>query len=43
MTIVKAHIRIAPDGTLTGKAAGLPAGEHDAEITLLVDTVAEVG
>ena len=35
MTIVKAHIRIAPDGTLTGKATGLPAGEHDAEITLL--------
>lgn len=32
---MKARIRIAPDGTLTGKAAGLPTGEHEAEITLL--------
>jgi hypothetical protein len=26
-----------PDGTLTGRAGGLPPGEHEAEITL-VDT-----
>ena len=35
MTIVKTRIRVAADGTLTGKAHGLPAGEHDAEITVL--------
>ena len=35
MTIVKAHIRIAPDGTLSGTAPGLPAGEHEAEIMLV--------
>lgn len=35
MTVAKAHIRIAPDGTLTGKTTGLPAGEHEAQITLL--------
>ena len=35
MTLVKARIRVAPDGTLSGRAPGLPAGEHDAEIVLL--------
>jgi hypothetical protein len=35
MTMVKARIRVAPDGTLSGRAPGLPAGEHDAEIVLL--------
>jgi hypothetical protein len=35
MTAAKAHIRIAPDGTLTGKTTGLPPGEHEAQITLL--------
>jgi hypothetical protein len=37
MTTVKARIRIAPDGTLTGQASGLPVGEHEAEI-VLIDT-----
>jgi len=35
MTTIKTRIRIALDGTLTGQAAGLPAGEHEAEITVL--------
>jgi len=35
MTMVKTRIRVAPDGTLSGRAPGLPAGEHDAEIVLL--------
>ena len=35
MTMVKARIRVAPDGTLSGRAPGLSAGEHDAEIVLL--------
>lgn len=35
MTIVKTRIRVAPDGTLSGRAAALPAGEHDAEIVLV--------
>ncbi len=35
MTVIKTHIRVAPDGTLTGRAVGLPAGEHEAEITVL--------
>ncbi len=35
MTKVKTRIRVAPDGRLTGRAAGLPAGEHEAEIELL--------
>ena len=34
MTTVKTRIRVAPDGTLSGRADGLPAGEHDAEITV---------
>lgn len=35
MTTVKTRIHIAPDGTLTGQAQGLPAGDHDAEIVVL--------
>ncbi len=35
MTTVKARINVAMDGSLSGRAAGLPAGEHDAEISLL--------
>lgn len=35
MTMIKTRVRVAPDGTLSGRAAGLPAGEHDAEIALL--------
>jgi hypothetical protein len=35
MTIIKTRIRVAPDGTLSGRADSLPAGEHDAEITVL--------
>jgi hypothetical protein len=34
MTMVKTRIRVAPDGTLSGRVAGLPAGEHEAEITV---------
>jgi hypothetical protein len=32
MTMIKTRIRVTPDGTLTGRAHGLPPGEHDAEI-----------
>jgi hypothetical protein len=35
MTLIKTRIRVDPDGTLSGRADGLPVGEHDAEITLL--------
>jgi hypothetical protein len=35
MTMVKTRIRVGPDGSLSGRADGLPAGEHEAEITLL--------
>jgi hypothetical protein len=35
MTTVKTRIRVEPDGTLTGRATGLPAGEHEAEILLV--------
>ena len=35
MTTVKARIRVAPDGTITGQATGLPPGEHEAEIALV--------
>jgi hypothetical protein len=35
VTIVKVRIHIGPDGTLSGQAPGLPAGEHEAEISLL--------
>jgi hypothetical protein len=32
---IKTRIRVAPDGTLAGRAEGLPVGEHEAEIKLL--------
>jgi hypothetical protein len=35
MTAVKTRIRVAPDGTLTGRASSLPPGEHEAEIVLV--------
>ena len=35
MAAIKTRIHIAPDGTLTGRASGLPPGEHDAEIVLV--------
>jgi hypothetical protein len=35
MTRVKTRILIGPDGTLTGWAPGLPAGEHEAEVMLI--------
>jgi hypothetical protein len=35
MTTLKAGIHVARDGKLSGKVAGLPPGEHGAEITLL--------
>jgi hypothetical protein len=35
MTKIKTRIYVAPDGTLTGRAAGLPVGEHEAEIQLV--------
>jgi hypothetical protein len=36
MNSVRAHLHIAEDGTITGRASGgaLPPGEHDAEIVL---------
>jgi hypothetical protein len=37
MTTVKTHIRIASDGTFSGRVSGLPPGEHEVEIAL-VDT-----
>ena len=40
MTMIKTRIRVAPDGTLSGKASGLSPGEHDAEITVLDATSA---
>jgi hypothetical protein len=35
MTKIRAHIRVAPDGTISGRVPGLPAGDHDAEIALI--------
>jgi hypothetical protein len=35
MTRVRTRIRIAQDGTLSGRVSGLPAGEHDAELLLI--------
>lgn len=35
MTTVKTRIRVAPDGTISGRASGLPPGEHEAEIALI--------
>ena len=37
MTLVKARISVAADGSLTGRALGLPPGEHDANITITED------
>jgi anthranilate/para-aminobenzoate synthase component II len=34
VTIIRAHIRVSPDGTLTGSAPGAAPGEHDAAIIL---------
>lgn len=39
MTSIKTRVHITADGTLTGTVAGLPAGEHDAEIMLLENGV----
>ncbi|HMD63155.1 MAG TPA: hypothetical protein VKF83_04170 [Stellaceae bacterium] len=33
--MIKSRPRVAPDGTLTGRAIGLRAGEHEAEIVLI--------
>jgi hypothetical protein len=35
MTKIKTSIWVAPDGTFTGRATGLPAGELEAEITVV--------
>lgn len=35
MAKIKTRIRVALDGTLIGRAEGLPAGEHEAEMQLL--------
>lgn len=35
MMKVKTRIHIAPDGSLTGRVSGLPAGEHEAELMLV--------
>jgi hypothetical protein len=35
MIKIKTRLRVAPDGTLAGRAAGLPVGEHEAEIRLM--------
>lgn len=43
MTIVKTRIHVGPDGTLSGKARGLPAGEHEAEIMLLPTSTRQAG
>lgn len=37
MTTVKTRILIAGDGSLTGRAAGLLAGEYEAEISIKDD------
>jgi Rv0623-like transcription factor len=42
MTKIKTRIKIEADGTITGRAAGLPAGEHDAAIELLKPPAARV-
>jgi hypothetical protein len=34
MIVVKTRINVAKDGRLSGSAASLPPGEHDAEIVL---------
>lgn len=35
MTVVKARINIGADGSLSGRVAGLPPGEHEAEISVM--------
>ena len=35
MTVVKARINIGADGSLSGRVAGLPPGEHEAEIGVM--------
>lgn len=37
VTIILAHIRVSPDGTLIGSAPGAAPGEHDAAIILSPD------
>jgi hypothetical protein len=34
MTTIKIRIHVEPDGTLSGKARGLPVGDHDAEVVV---------
>ncbi len=34
MTTLKVRVHVSSDGTLTGQAIGLPAGEHLAELVL---------
>ncbi len=41
MTPIKTRIRVAADGTLSGRAVSLPPGEHDAEIVVLGAAPAE--
>lgn len=43
MLPIKTRIRVSPDGTLSGRATGLPPGEHDAEIILLPGTAGAIG
>jgi hypothetical protein len=35
MIVVKARINIGADGSLSGRVAGLPPGEHEAEISVM--------
>jgi hypothetical protein len=35
MTKIRTRIWVAPDGTLTARASGLPVGEHEAEIAVI--------
>ena len=35
MRAIKTRISIGPDGDISGRAGGLPTGEHDAQIILL--------
>ena len=40
MTMIKTRIRVARDGSLSGRARGLPTGEHDAEIIIREEDIA---
>jgi hypothetical protein len=42
MLSVKTRISVAPDGTLTGRSAELPVGDHDAEIVLLSSAISKI-